>query len=485
MGQLRFVVNEPEALDEPRLRRAFVAGPDEAPFYSRVFMSGERLVAEHEGDTSGSFAIPWPVRGHGEWLVSTATLMAREAPYRLEVELARGAVFRVRNQLAGWELLGLVTPGALREATREATRLFARAATASDTPTAAGHAAAALSAAANASCRLADAYAEQALRLRLSQAERLPTLMGVALEGGSMPVEQSEALAGAMNLAAVRFDWKRVEATEGKRDWSTVDGCIALAGRLGLRVCGGPLLSFDDRTLPDWAYLWEGDFDTLSSLMLDHVRTTVEKYRGKVQLWNVASCVNRARVLSLTDEQRLQIVVGALQAVRQLDPKTPIVLGFDQPWAESLRNQPTGLTPLEVADSLERADLGVAGFALELNLGSGPYDTAPRSPLAFSRLVDAWNMQLQSPLLLSITVPSGPASGKGEGDPQWTPDRQAAWVRQCLPMLIAKNCIQVVVWGRLADEPSGAGPQLGVFDAEGKAKPVLGELRKIRESYLF
>ncbi|TWT87463.1 hypothetical protein Mal64_30020 [Pseudobythopirellula maris] len=487
MGQLRFVVNDPGLLDSARLARAYVAGGDEVPFHSRVFMSGDRLVAEYSEDGSGCIAIPWPIgppttgaAPREEWLLSSATLMAREAPYRLEVELARGEIYRLRNQLAQWEMLGLAIDDGMREAVLASTKLFARAATSENLADASRFAAEALASMAEASWRLAASYTDQAIDLRTATQPRLPTLLGVQLSGGAPKDAQREPLLEAVNLAVVDASWMRVEASEGVRDWSAVDDAASWARKNSLRVCCGPLLEFDERSVPDWAYLWEGDFDTVSSLMIEHVAAVVERFRGRVQLWNLAGRLDRPRTLSLSDDQRLQIVVGALNALKQLDPKTPVVVGFEQPWCESLRNQPTGLTALEIADSLERANLGIAGFLVELNLGSGARHTASRNPLAYSRLIDAWNVQLDLPLMLSITTPA---------EPHWDAERQSAWARHCLPLLIAKNSVQVATWGALDDrtEKSRDGSEAtiaGLFDEQGEAKPLLAELTALRKRCL-
>ena len=95
-------------------------------------------------------------------------------------------------------------------------------------------------------------------------------------------------------------------------------------------------MELDDRGVPDWTYLWEGDFDSLLGFMLDHVTTVVKRYRGKVHLWQVVSRMSHGRVLALTEDQRLQIAAQAITRVRELDPSTPLIASFDQPWAEYL-----------------------------------------------------------------------------------------------------------------------------------------------------
>lgn len=497
MGLLRFEVQATDLLSDDRLARSFIAGPDDSPFFGRTIRNGSSLVVERREDLSGCFTLPWPIAGQGDWLLATSTLMERERPYQLEVELARGVVFRLRDQLGAWEQLGLDTPAALRDSVAEATRRFTRAATRqADPPEAARHAAEAIEAAAQAACELSSVYAEQALAFRRTASEKLGTLMGVRLNGTPPTGPQAHRLSDICNVVGVPAGWGVIEPSEGKRDWSHVDGPIDWARSRGLRVCGGPLLEFDDRRLPNWAYLWEGDIDTLASLMIGHVRATVQRYRGKVQLWNVASRVNRTSILSLSDEERLSIVAGAVKAVRQLDPQTPVVVGIDQPWGEYRGRVDSELAPIDFADALERADLGIAGFDLELNIGYYPLATSLRNPLAFSRLIDMWNVRLESPLMLTVTLPSS-AEADPHADPQpqvvaggvggsdgVSPAWQAAWARERLPMLLAKNAVQVIMWGQFTDAAPHSFPHGGLYNAAGVEKPVVNELHKLRADLL-
>lgn len=496
MGLMRFVADSHGLLTEDRLDRAYIAGPDEAPTFGRTLLSGETLVVERTDDASGCFSIPWPIPGHGDWLLSTASLMERELPYQLEVELARGLVFRLRDQLANWQMLGLKTTDELTEGVAAATKSFSRAAVTQrlDAPKAAEHARDALVRAADASCRLADLYAQQALSLRMNGGQKLTTLLGVRL-GEKPKGSQAKRFAETFNLINVPCGWGQVEPSEGKRDWSCADKPIEWARSEGKRVCLGPLLDFDDKRLPDWAYLWEGDVDTLTSLMIGHVRATVQRYRGKAQLWHVASKINRDRVLALSDEQRLQIVASAVRTIRQLDPNTPVVVGIEQPWGEYRAASKSELSPLDFADALERADLGIAGFDLEMKVGYRPHGSELRNPLAFSRLVDLWNVRLDSPLMLSITFPCSSEDDPG-ADSRYSvvaaggasdllsPEFQAEWAALRLPMLIAKNAVQVVVWSQATDHGHHHLPHAGLYSASNTERPILQVLQDLRKRLL-
>ncbi|MEQ8848062.1 hypothetical protein [Botrimarina sp.] len=494
---MRFVADDPNLLSEERLARAYVSGMDESPTFGRTLRSGDQVVVERVEDSSGCFHIPWPIAGAGDWLLGTSSLVERERPYRLEVELARGLLFRVRDQLAGWEQLGLRLSDPVRDGVREATRLFSRAATTQATdPSAASRLAnEAIARAADTACLLADLYAEQALDIRMAGGKKLTTLLGVRLGPKAPRGPTAKRIAETFNLAAVSCGWGLCEPIEGTREWEPVDKPLDWARSAGLRVCAGPLLEFDERLMPDWSYLWEGDLETLTSLMLGHVRAAVQRYRGRVQLWHVASKINRERVLSLTDEQRLNVTAAAVRAVRQLDPNTPVVVGVDQPWGEYRAKRPAELSPLDYADALERADLGVAGFDLQLDIGYRPDGSELRNPLALSRLVDLWNLRLESPLMLSLAFPAS-AEEDPQADPRLsvvaagdkpdllTPERQAEWASRRLPMLLAKNAVQVALWSELTDHGAHRLPNAGLWDARKQERPIVGKLNELRKRLL-
>ncbi|MEN0109734.1 MAG: endo-1,4-beta-xylanase [Planctomycetota bacterium] len=491
---MRFIADERELITDDRLARSYVAGLDEAPSFTRAIRSGDQIVVERPEDGSGNYCVPWPVGSHGDWLLATATLTERERPYLLEVELARGLVFRVRDQLAAWQLLGLQAPDELTDALASATRAFSRAAVRqhSEPAVAAAFAREALTTAGDAACELAETYAEQALALRRQGGAKLTSLLGVRLNGLAPSGAAAPKVAEAFNLAIATAAWRAVEPSEGRRDWGPTDRCVEWAQKHSMRVCVGPLLEFDERGLPDWAYLWEGDVDRLLSLMTDHVTAAVERYKGQVHLWHVASRINRDRVLSLSDEKRLNLVANAVATVRRLDPGTPVIVGVDQPWGEYRARRQTELSPIDFADALERADLGIAGFELEMNIGYQPGGTELRNPLAFSRLIDYWNVRLESPLMLSIRFPSGhteaadgaPGVVAGGAQPGLLSAAfQADWARRRLPMLLAKNAVQVVAWSQIGDA-DGTLPLGGLFDTSGVEKPAFRVLSGLRKELL-
>ncbi|QEG33083.1 endo-1,4-beta-xylanase [Bythopirellula goksoeyrii] len=493
MGQLRFRLQDPSRIPEGGLERIYVAGAEEIPWATRTRWQDDELVVERSNNESGSLYVPWVVDGQGQCFLATATLMERELPYQLEVELARGLIQRIRNRLFIWQWLGMQTPALLEEQLSDATLLFSRAATNQSNPAlAAEKAEAAIDLALRTSEELVAEYSRQATASRLQQTP-VSTLMGVNL-GPKLPnVEIRRKLVEACNIIQLPISWRAIEQSEGKRNWKQTDDQLAWCQKAGLKVSAGPLLQLDDRGIPDWMVLWDGDFDNLMQLLLDHVRAVVSRYAGRVHLWVVASRINTGKMLSLEEEQRLHLVANALDLVRRLDPRTPTVVSFDQPWGEYLAVQSDDLAPSHYADALVRADLGISGFALEINAGYDPGGSFHRPTIEWGKLLDQWSMW-GLPLMVCISTASDssrdPAARKNievnmpAGSHQSDQDPQRYWAGSVLPLLLARSAVQVVLWNQLTDAEPHEFPHAGLFDAKQKGKPTLDLMRDLRKSLL-
>ena len=493
MGLMRLTVHDRDRIPPGGLGQIYMCGQDELPWYGRAYLSGNQLIVERAESDSGSVYVPWRIDGRGVLLLGTSTLMERDRPYQLEVELARGTINRLRNQIANWEMIGLAVPDDLRNEVLTATRHFSRAATAEEPAPAAASAGQALVVAADAMDHSASLYAEQAIetRRRSHASSRRGSAFTWAIRCRRWASRGN--CCRRSTWCRCRFLGDRSKPAKAAAIGSKPTPRCEWAKTAGMKVMGGPLLELDDRGVPDWTYLWEGDFDSLLGFMLDHVTSVVKRFRSKVNLWQVVSRMSHGRVLALTEDQRLQIAAQAITKVRELDPSTPLIASFDQPWAEYLASEQLDLAPLHFADALVRADLGLSGLGIEITVGYHPGATAHRSPLAYSRLVDTWGL-LELPLLVSLTLPSS-----AERDPlanqkiqvlsseanDVTPQLQAAWIEQNVPLLLAKPPVQIVLWNQLSDAAPHHYPHGGLFDAADQPKPALESLRKIRQKLLL
>jgi hypothetical protein len=491
MGQMRFRVHQRDRIPEGGLARIYVAGLEDFPWSTRSDWVDDELIVKRSVDDSGYVYVPWNVDGHGQHLLGTTTLMERDKPYLLEVELARGLIQRLRSRLFIWEWMGVETPPELSEQLREATAKFSRAATSQHDPSVASAAANdAIAAAMTVSNQLVRLYAEQSLAARQRQTP-VATLLGVSLGAQTPSAPVRRQLVDACNIIQLPVAWRALESKEGRRDWKNTDEQLGWCQKSGLKVALGPLLRLDDRGVPDWMYLWEGDEENLTRLLLDHVRAVASRYAGRVHLWHVASRVNNGQLLSLDEESRLNLVAQAVQVVRKIDPRTPTVVSFDQPWAEYLIEEDRDLAPWHYADALVRADLGISGFGLEINAGYWPRGSAHRPAFEYGRLIDQWT-QLGLPLMVLLTT-----ADSDSPDPQAMKnvhaelirfaegahaDSQSAWTSLVAPLLLARPVVQVLLWNQLSDAEPHDFPHSGLFDAKNTPKPTLALLRELRKS---
>ena len=138
-----------------------------------------------------------------------------------------------------------------------------------------------------------------------------------------------------------------------------------------------------------------------------------------------------------------------------IDARTPLVVSFNQPWAEYIARKDQELTPYNFADTLVRGELGLAGVGLEIHYGYWPGGTLPRDGLELSRQLDRWS-QIGVPLMVFLSVPSSMGADKLARHPAHplvdlrAGGVNAAWQQQivsaAVPVLLAKSPVQAIVW---------------------------------------
>jgi len=491
-----FAFHNPNELRLPvgAQERAYMAGMEGVPWRSRNRYENGVLTVSRAVSDSGNLYIPWNVQDRGELVLSSASLMEQDAPYHLPVELARGTLNRLRNQVNSWQVAGLETTQALSDIIETAMSHFVAAATRQNTNATEADQLAQLSieTALEAIDMVADEYSQQVLKIRHQQAPKLATLIGCNTETKSFSDLETSQFLDSFNLASVPFGWREIEPNAGERDWLAIDQQIQWCRSHGVKVCGGPLLRIDERHLPDWIYLWEDDFDAMQAYFMGQIEAAVKRYSGSVHIWQCAAGLNLAGALPITEEQKLHLAVGAIETARREDRKAPLIVTFDQPWAEYLQNESLDLSPLHFADALIRADLGIAGIGLEINMGYWPHGTLLRDPLEFSQQIDRWAM-LGLPLILFITIPSSSSADPNSRRsirPHLLPDDelndqvQDQFVKRIAPLLIAKQSVHGIIWSQRSDANAHEFPHGGLFDTKGAPKPALETLKKLRQQHL-
>ena len=490
MGLMRFRVYPTERITEELAEQAYLSGIDRATWPVRTGIEGGELILQRTVSDSANLHAPWPVEGYGTLNLISGSLIERDEPYLLPLELARGTIVQVRNQLSEWQVIGLSVPAAVPARLAEAVARFSWAVTAQDEPTvSAEHAEGALRSALIAGDMLVSAYAEQALVVRRRNSGKLDSYLGANL--GSTPLDNYTArqFVQTFNAAQVPLCWRETETTEGHFDWTESDKQIEWCHTHGLKIFAGPLLMLDPSDIPDWFYLFEDDFESVLDCVSAFIGAAVDRYRGNVDYWICAGRVNAPDVLAISEQERLRLVARTVEQVREIDPYVPKLVSFDQPWGEYLRQKESDFPPLHFADTLVRADLGLAGLMMEINVGRSPGGTFPRHPLEFNRLLDTWSL-LGLPLWLSLSTPSAyhedpMAQRKAPLLPgSWSPTAQQAWISRFVPLALAKPPVQGILWSQLRDNQPHEFPHAGLFDDRGQAKLALRSLTAIRQANL-
>ncbi len=210
---------------------------DDIPWQSRTQWTDDGLAIRRAEHDSGCFHIPWRVDGWGELLLSTATLMERDKVYHLTVELARGTLNRLQNQIALWQTVGLSVCEQTMRQVATARGHLARAVTRQADPELADEEAQrAVEVALAGTATLGREYCELSLALRRRQAAKSTTLLGVNLGSAAVSDSLLSPLAGTFNTATVPLAWREVEQLEGQRNWSLSDRQVEWCRANGMKI---------------------------------------------------------------------------------------------------------------------------------------------------------------------------------------------------------------------------------------------------------
>jgi hypothetical protein len=462
------------------------------PWFCHRRRQGDQFSIGRDIEESGKLNIVWPTRTLGNICLCTTSLRIIDEPYSLMAELARGTVFRMKNQCAEWQRIGLKLPPEFFPLSEQALNHLLHALTTRDNPAKQdNHAQAAIDSATEANVLLCDTFSMQVLDIRLQNEGRFSTLLGCRVQPQIEIDSVSDALKTAFNLLSVDADMNAIESASGQRNYAIPDRQVEWAHQNGHRVCVGPLLNFKPGGLPRWMVLLNEGFETVKKVASAHALETVERYRGKVHLWNCAVGLNGPGEMRWSDEEVLRMSVSLIEIVRRADERTPVLLTIDQPFSEYLGGERDGISPLHFADALIRADLGLSGLALQLDLDAWPDGSLPRDPIDISRLIDRWAL-LGLPLMIIVTNPSqltsDPQAQHGLGVSSWKTGGEVPLEglksESLIRMLLAKPTVHAIIWNQTSDQLPHGFANAGLWDAQGKAKSLLNSAAKLRQAYL-
>ena len=498
MGQFHFAVpsDSTQLLKQTLWKDAYICGIEGVPWECKNSISDGILSISRPVDTSGKLYLTCPTKGLGYRTLSTCSLMPQQQPHLLYLELARGSCYRARVQSSSWERAGLSLGDRFTELLDRGTSQFLDAAEARpDLEECSRSSLLAIATLEQAIADLGESFALQSIAYRKQREPQLGTLLaGSVVPPSPVPSALNARFEKAFNSAAVRVNWGTIEAEAGRFDFEASDRTIHWCRERGIRVLAGPLVDFRKELMPPWLYVMEDNFDSFVQSVTQFTQRVVERYRGSVQLWNCAAGLNTPGPVPLDDEQVMRLAVAILQTVRRIDPNTPAIISFDQPFGEYLAKHREGISALHFADALARSGLGMAGVGLDIRLNYASDATLPRSALDFGQMIDRW-ATLGMPMLVQLTVPGDCGADEKaivQKDTLLTgtnkQELSANQLRTAGPIvrtLLAKHVVHGIVWDGWADNEDHVQSHAGVIDSVGTPRAMLDYFERLRQELLM
>ncbi|MGB7344895.1 MAG: endo-1,4-beta-xylanase [Pirellulaceae bacterium] len=497
MGQFHFDVpsTASEFVKQSLWKDAYITGIEGIPWQSTSQFDGSRLTITRSIESSGKLSIACPIEGLGYRTLATCSLRPLSEPHLLPLELARGSCYRARIQSDVWQRAGLTLSQKFVDLMQEGTERFLDATLQRADVNASSEASLeAIRILEEAILDLGESYAVQSISFRKQREPRIGTLLaGTVIPPSPDPSTSGPQFRDAFNAAAVRLSWADIETDAGRFDYEQSEQTVNWCTTNGVRVIGGPLLDFREKLMPHWLYLLEDNFDEFLDTVINFVEKTVMKFRGSIQLWNCAAGLNTPGPLNLDDEQIMRLALGVLQSVRRLDPNTPAIITFDQPYGEYLAKCRDGISPMHFADALARSGLGIAGLGLDVRMNYTTGATLPRSAVDFGLMIDRW-ATLGMPLLVQLGMPGGVdndpvaiAPSEVLKSPTMCANPSSEQLRMAAPLirtLLAKHTVHGIVWDGWSDMERHVMSHSGLIDAKGQPRPMLEYLTRVRREFL-
>lgn len=468
------VFNNGELAQRVNLNGAYVVGTDDVPLRAELsFKKGIISCKKHAAGPAG-LVLLWEVPGAGTLLLETIRLPEREKPYTLQVEMARARLTRLNYKLEDWGLLdlsGIETGFELLEQAREA---LVRALQADDPATAASLGEESLALAIRSSEEITHFHADAMLTRR-----KQVGAFGRSVLGCTVPLDHpTEAvrkrLLPVIDFATVPIVWRDVEPREQVFEWKKLDTWVESLVQHKIPMKASTLLSFSERHVPDWLYIWEHDFDTIRDLAFDYARRVINRYGEHIQGWDVISGIHANNCFTFNFEQLMELTRMSASLMKQLVPRGVAIVDIIAPWGEYYaRNQRT-IPPLLYADMVVQSGVPFDAFGIQFHFGPAVDGMYLRDMFQISALLDLF-AKMGKPLhITAVEVPSGvpidpdadegspPAMGGVWREP-WTEEIQSTWIEAFLEVALSKPFVESVTWDHLADNGQAAVPLAGLL----------------------
>lgn len=471
MSQFVFYLPDERVLSHAQRSCLIASDMMESPIPSQVKWDDDRLTVtllEHEACRLQAL-VTMPT---GESvLLPTVWLFPQWRPYRLELELIRGMISRLRRGVEVWQSNGLDVPESFAVDLHEITHEFLKCWRKQDSPTcqellwtALGRGNQLLSVLPGSLAKTQGTDVFQPLREQVTPSERTPVAenpagakfgtglqiefedLGFASEPSSAnsqtrrklfsfpsfvrkekpkenvivlenvcdSAEARTRLAGVCALPDLKWielgnEWKKSTRIEGTSNGENqVLDVVDEIRQKGRRIIWGPVLPLRESCLPEGVKIGS-DGGLVCESFSAFLGRHVPSWHKRIDMMHLISGINGIGVAGLTPTIQYNLVRSALETVARIAPQLPTMISFSQPLGERLAWSVGGQHPDQFLGKLSKERIPIQAIGLELDMGYFPSGTLPRDPLQ-------WVMELQRwaiwgvPVLVFLRVPSRPSA---------------------------------------------------------------------------
>jgi len=476
------------------LSGAYLIGSDGVPVRADIeFKNGEIICTRRTAGPAG-LAILWPAATGGRMIQETTRLQERDKPYNLHVELLRGRLMRIAQKREDWGLHDFEGTDEIAAQIDKARNQLIAALTA-DTPAEAAAAADAGISIGISAAELLCAFHAQIFLNRRRQVGGFPKRMfGCCIDPARRETEHQQQLAEGFDYISIPFNWRQIEPREKEFNWEPLDRWVEWAVKHRLAIRGTGFVSFTERCIPDWLYIWEHDFDAVRDLIYEHIRRIIGRYGQHIQVWEVISGIHAETCFAFNFEQLMELTRMSTAVTKQLAPRSTVIVDIVHPWGEYYaRNQRT-IPPFLYAEMIVQSGVNFDAFGLQCYMGLGTESKYVRDIFQISAMLDRF-AGFGKPLhITGMQVPSATTEdaqdawgGKlavnagGSWHRDWSEETQKAWLKRVYHIALSKPFVEAITWRALADGANGYLPHGGLLRADGTPKPSFVELQTIRK----
>ncbi len=483
MGRYSFTIPDDPRFVAESFSRAQVIGLEGIPWTSSSAIQHENLIVFRHVDMSGRLLIPFQSTHHGVVHLTTATLPESDTAYQVDLELARGSLSRLRNQVAIWQESGLNIPQNVLEAIEKLVLDYSSILFQSSPRVESGKSryADVVDGVVDLMFKITHEFSQQVDAIGKADTSHVPVHCGVRTIATS---EQKISIRSVQ--IAPRFE--SIESTTGMVDVSSTQSIVDWTGKVpgkGIAIAG-PVIDFSDAELPIWLQ-GTSAFEHRLTLVKMICREIGQQYGKSLRLFNALAGISGVGHTFFNYPQQLQMSIEVLEVLDRTMPNTSTILGFDQPWGERLSMANGGVPAMEIAESLLRYGTRLSAIGLEFNLGYTPQGTFIRDPLQWVDLIDRWS-QFGLPLVVYLAAPL-------VTDGELPTNRHVQtichscfrpefvdYLATIIDLLKCRPSVNVVVWKYASDRDNWRFPLSGLVDQDGKSKPATARICELLRS---